>query len=202
MPQPDLDLIDEFENQLIHDELNYDKHSLAIELNDLLSKMTEEQLNTFDTIQTSVEKNISGLFFVYGFGGIEKTFLWRTICAKIRFEGGIVLAVASSEIASLLILGGRTIYSRFAIPINVNEESTCNIKQGSQLGELIAKTKLIICEEASMCHKHTFEAVDRTFSDIMRFHDPDSKSKIFGGKVVVLGGDFRQILPVVQKGSR
>jgi ATP-dependent DNA helicase PIF1 len=46
-------------------------------------------------------------------------------------------------------------------------------------------------------HKHIFEAVDRTFRDIMaQTHVP------FGGKVVVLGGDFRQILHVIPRGSR
>ncbi|MCI00855.1 helicase-like protein, partial [Trifolium medium] len=29
-----------------------------------------------------------------------------------------------------------------------------------------------------------------------------NSSKIFGGKVMVFGGDFRQILPVVPRGSR
>lgn len=36
----------------------------------------------------------------------------------------------------------------------------------------------------------------------MRSKNPNSGELPFGGKVVVLGGDFRQILPVVNKGSR
>ena len=48
-----------------------------------------------------------------------------------------------------------------------------------------------------MMHKHCFEAVDRTFKDIMKQNEIP-----FGGKVVVLGGDFRQILPVIPKGTR
>ena len=53
-----------------------------------------------------------------------------------------------------------------------------------------------------MMHKHVFEAVDRTFRDIMGMVDPLLKNKPFGGKVFVLGGDFRQILPVVRRGRR
>jgi ATP-dependent DNA helicase PIF1 len=30
----------------------------------------------------------------------------------------------------------------------------------------------------------------------------DNSESIFGGKVVVFGGDFRQILPVVPRGTR
>ena len=36
----------------------------------------------------------------------------------------------------------------------------------------------------------------------MRATNEDNANKPFGGKVIVLGGDFRQILPVVRKGSR
>jgi hypothetical protein len=32
--------------------------------------------------------------------------------------------------------------------------------------------------------------------------DPALKDMLFGGKVVVMGGDFKQILPVVPRGKR
>ncbi|CAJ2629698.1 unnamed protein product [Trifolium pratense] len=53
-----------------------------------------------------------------------------------------------------------------------------------------------------MMHKHCFEAFDRTMRDLMRKVDEDNLNKPFGGKVVILGADFRQILPVIRKGSR
>lgn len=42
-----------------------------------------------------------------------------------------MLNVASSGIASLLLPGGKIVHSTFCIPLLTNEESTCNIKQGS-----------------------------------------------------------------------
>lgn len=74
----------------------------------------------------SVKMNIGGLFFVCGHGGTEKTFLWKTIIAKLCSDGKIVVAVASSGIASLLIEGGRTTHSRFKIPLNIDENSRCD----------------------------------------------------------------------------
>ena len=53
-----------------------------------------------------------------------------------------------------------------------------------------------------MTHRHAFEAVDRTLRDLMKAVDPLLEEKPFGGKVVVFGGDFRQILLVVIKGRR
>nr|POE92119.1 hypothetical protein CFP56_29663 [Quercus suber] len=38
--------------------------------------------------------------------------------------------------------------------------------------------------------------------DILRFSNSNSGETFFGGKTIVLGGDFRQILPVVSKGRR
>lgn len=45
-----------------------------------------------------------------------------------------------------------------------------------------------------MQHRHIFEAVDRTLRDIIQ-----NESEVFGGKTVVFGGDFRQVLPVIPK---
>ncbi len=42
-----------------------------------------------------------------------------------------------------------------------------------------------------MMHRRTFEAVDRTLHDLMELDDAQATKKIFGGKTVVLGGDFR-----------
>ena len=53
-----------------------------------------------------------------------------------------------------------------------------------------------------MTHRHAFEAVDRTLRDIMHASCHPSAHLPFGGKVIVFGGDFRQILPVVRKGDK
>ncbi|XP_076881623.1 uncharacterized protein LOC143529797 [Bidens hawaiensis] len=124
-----------------------------------------------------------------------KTYLWKTLTSAIRSEGNIVLNVASSGIASLLLSGGRLAHSRFHIPINLNEGSSCVIERGSNEAELLQKTKLIIWDEAPMTKKHVFQAL-KTCKDVLQ------SKLLFGGKVVVFGGDFRQILPVIQKGSR
>ena len=76
------------------------------------------------------------------------------------------------------------------------QNSTCNIHQGSNLAELLKVTKLIVWDEAPMCHKFTFEALDKSLKDIIHNNLP------FGGKVIVFGGDFRQILPIIPKGNR
>ncbi|XP_076912260.1 uncharacterized protein LOC143570510 [Bidens hawaiensis] len=107
----------------------------------------------------AVEQNKGGVFFVYGYDGTGKTCLWKTLSTAIRSKGEIVLTVASSGIASLLLSGGRTAHSTFHIPINLNEDSTCYIDPGTDEAQLLEKTKLIIWDEAPMAHKHGFQAL-------------------------------------------
>jgi hypothetical protein len=82
-----------------------------------------------------------------------------------------VFAVASSRIAYLLLLGGRTAHSRFKILIDLHDESTYNITQHMKVAELVRKTDLIIWDEALMMHGQTFEAIDYTLRDLMQLDD-------------------------------
>ncbi|XP_012828012.1 PREDICTED: uncharacterized protein LOC105949272 [Erythranthe guttata] len=188
--------MDDTENRLVLDELDYDVFAMAEELKRYLSSITHEQRRVYDAIMDAVSKNCGGMYFLYGHGGTGKTFIWRTLSAAVRSKGEIVLNVASSGIASLLLPGGRTAHSRFGLPIIVHDGSTCNITQQSPQAELLIKARLIIWDEAPMMHRYCFEALDKTLRSITHVPKP------FGGKVVVLGGDFRQILPVVLKASR
>jgi hypothetical protein len=53
-----------------------------------------------------------------------------------------------------------------------------------------------------MNSKYVFKAVDKTLKDILSVSARYNESKPFGGKTVLLGGDFHQILPVIPKGWR
>ena len=66
----------------------------------------------------------------------------------------------------------------------------------------MVKTKLIIWDETPMMKKMCFEALDRSLRDLLQHQNPKSFNLPFGGKCVVLGGDFRQILPVIPNGNR
>ncbi|KAL3655713.1 hypothetical protein CASFOL_000109 [Castilleja foliolosa] len=202
MSQPDFNNINASTNRMIMDELDYDIVKLELELNVLKPKMTDEQRYVFDVVLDFVYCNKGKTYFLYGYGGTGNTFVWRILSAAIRCKKDIVLDVASSGIASLLLPGERTTHSRFKIPLTPHESSTCNIKMGTELAELVVLAKLIIWDEAPMMSKYCFEALDRTLRDIMKVNDRANFDKPFGGKTIVFGGDFRQILSVIPKGSR
>lgn len=191
-----------YDNRLIFEELDYDREKNLEDFHNLHAKLTVEQKTIFEKIVGSVEKNENSLYFVNGGGGTGKTFLWKTLISKVRSEGKIILAVASSGIASLLLPGGRTAHSRFKIPLDLFSYSTCSISQSTHLSELIHQTKMVIWDEAPMMHRYAFDAVDRTFRDVLGAVRQDASQYVFGGMTVVFGGDFRQILPVIPKAQR
>jgi hypothetical protein len=143
----------------------------------------------------------NNVYFIDGPGGTGKTFLYTLILAFVRSNKQIALATASSGIASLLLPGGRTAHSRFKIPIKLNESSTCNVYLNSHEAELLQKTKLIVWDEAPMMHRYAIEALDRTLRDIMKQINRIYEEMPFGNKIVLFGGDFRQILPVIPNGT-
>ncbi|XP_021971488.1 uncharacterized protein LOC110866654 [Helianthus annuus] len=59
------------------------------------------------------------------------------------------------------------------------------------------QTTIIIWDEAPMSDRRCFEYLDRTLKDIL-----DNAAHPFSGKSVLLGGDFRQTLPVKPRGTR
>ncbi|XP_024004792.1 uncharacterized protein LOC112081952 [Eutrema salsugineum] len=185
-------------NRLLFDEKNYDKDEMSALHNKMLPGLTEEQMKVYSEIMEAVTLDQGGVFFLYGFGGTGKTHLWKILSAAIRSKGQIVLNVASSGMAALLLPGGRTAHSRFGIPLNPYELSTCNMHPGSDLAALVAEASLIIWDKAPMMSKFCFESLDRSMRDVIPMH----KDKPFGGKVVVFGGDFRQVLPVITGGGR
>ncbi|XP_076911318.1 ATP-dependent DNA helicase PIF1-like [Bidens hawaiensis] len=185
----------------MNEELAYDTEVMTGEFERLFISLTDEQRDVYNQIMDAVDQKRGGIFFVYGYGGTRKTFLWKTLSASIRSKHKIVFSVASSGIASLLLEGGRTAHSRFLIPKNLTEDSTCSIKRNLDICKLINKTDLIIWDEAPMIHKHAFKALYRTVKDVLKDGNCSNCQHPFGDKVIVFGGDFRQILPVVQNGS-
>lgn len=148
MPVLEESCIHDFQNRMIMDQLNYDQRAMKLQSEELIKNMTEEQKNAFDTIMEAVNQRKSKVFFLNGYGGTGKTYVWKALSSTIRSREQIVLNVASSGIAALLLPGGRTAHSQFSIPLQITDESTCNIKQGSAINDLIRKTTLIIWDEA------------------------------------------------------
>jgi len=72
-----------------------------------IGKLNHDQMVAFNTIMNAIDHNQSQVLFVDGPGGTGKAFLYRALMATLRNRGKIVLATASSGIATTLLPGGR-----------------------------------------------------------------------------------------------
>ena len=112
MPGPVLSWEAHAMNPLIAAERAYDQDEQAATLAEQLPQLNTGQRSAFDTIVQAVDTNLEQAhFFVQGPAGTGKTFLWTALCCQYRSQGKVVLCVASSGIASLLLPGGLTAHS-------------------------------------------------------------------------------------------
>ena len=58
------------------------------------------------------------------------------------------------------------------------------------------QTDVFIWDEAQMSPRYALEIMDRTLRDVI------NNNLLFGGKIDILGGDFRQLLPLIPRGIR
>jgi energy-coupling factor transporter ATP-binding protein EcfA2 len=133
-------------------------------------------------------------FFIDGPAGSGKTYLYNTLISYLRHCGKSVLPFATTGIAADL-LGGRTAHSGFRLPIPVMDTSTSSMKIPSIDSVSIQQASLLIIDEASMLSSNALRIINMLLKEIMRNDKP------FGGKTLLLGGDFRQTANVIPRGS-
>jgi len=182
-------------NRLLEVERDYNVEVLQAEVVMAIESLNDGQHAAYNGIIDAYAAHHAKVIFIDGPGGTNKTYIENLILNVVRSRGDIALVIASSGIATLLLSGGRMAHSYLKILIALDCTSFCYICKQDDLAVLIRQTKLILWDEAPMTNKLAFEAVDRTLCDLTNRNEP------FGGIVFVMSGDFRQVLPVIPRGS-
>ena len=188
------------EDTIIREEMDYDITELQTNVGIVTTNFNGDQQKIYHTVMEAVAKNESLQLFISARGGCGKTYLLNGILDAVRASelgGCIALAMASTGIAAELLHLGRTFHSRLKAPLEPNENSTLNIPAQSKLAKLVRRAKLLMIDEVTMLHRFQVEALDRTLRDLM-----DKPNAPFGGKIIILAGDFRQCLPIVVGANR
>ena len=163
--------------------------------------LNEEQEQVVNTVYQAIEEVEQGFppkcraIYLDGPGGCGKTTVYNHLIHRLKARGLNVAAAAWTGIAATLLKGGRTVHTLFKLPVPITNSSTCDISPVSDHAEMLRRQHLIIMDEASMIPADALRAIDVTLRDITKCDVP------FGAKIVLLGGDFRQILPVVPRSS-
>jgi hypothetical protein len=155
-----------------------------------------EQLSGFMEIIDHVINRKARVSFIDGPGGTGKTFLYRCLIATVLSEGLIEMTTTTSGITTSIMPGGRTTHSVFKIPMKISDGSVCKFSKQSDTADLFRRAALVIWDEVAMTKRQSIETLDRSLQDIM------GCELSFGRKAMVFGGDFKQVLPVVPRGTR
>jgi hypothetical protein len=193
---------------------NANPEALSARANTAIMQFNDEKWAIYNDVIGSLAGGKSLHIFVDGKAGTGKTHLLNVICNKVRSLGRIVLPTAAAAFAAQHYAGGRTTHSAFKvcfthyhntilanvqlqIPVNDNNEMLESpIQPHDPRGELIRLAGVIMSDEAPMLNKAALACVDDTCRRVMQVDE------IFGGKIFILSGDFRQTCPVVRKGSK
>ena len=168
----------------------------------IMASLNEDQRALVDSILQAIDTITSGCppkchaYFLDGPGGSGKTRVYNTLISYLNCKHIKVASAAWTGIAATLLMGGRTVHNLFKLPVPILDTSTCNISPSSPHAHYLRLVMLFIIDEASMVPVHALSAIDKMMRDITNVDVP------FGAKIFLLGGDFRQVLPVVPRSSR
>lgn len=135
--------------------------------------------------------------FIDGPGGTGKSFLFRCLYFLLISKGKQVQNMGTTGIASTLLIYGMTAHKTFNLDVPLRSDSESRVKVGTIKGTFLAKVDAFFLDEAPMLPRYGLENIDRKLRELR--HQPEIP---FGGAIVILGGDFRQCLPVQPKANQ
>ncbi|XP_044005460.1 uncharacterized protein LOC122850368 [Aphidius gifuensis] len=164
-------------------------------------QLNAKQKEIVDTILEIVmsddkSKTLKKCYYVDGPGGSGKTFIYTTLYHLLISKGKKICTMSFTGVSAILLPNGKTVHNAFGLPVPLFADSTSHIKKQSQDAQIMKEYDLIIWDEGPMAPRYCMEVGDRTFKYLMDNDLP------FGGKAMLVGGDFRQLLPVKMNATR
>ncbi|GBO40093.1 hypothetical protein AVEN_68648-1 [Araneus ventricosus] len=92
----------------------------------LMAMLNPEQRAIFDAIMNAilgVDEASTETFSVNAFAGSDRSFLFNALIRSVRGLGEIVVPIAWTGIAAIILEGGRTAHSRFKLPVPISDNS-------------------------------------------------------------------------------
>lgn len=131
-----------------------------------------------------------------GTAGTGKSYLIKSIRKHLNLmtenESSPVQVIAPTGVAAFNI-NGSTIHSTLSVPIHNKAKSELDGNRLKQLQERLQNVIYLIIDEKSMVGRRMLAVIDMR----LRQAFPENKNKAFGGRSIILFGDFGQLPPVL-----
>ena len=120
-----------------------------------------------------------------------KSFLFETLLHFVRCRGEIAVAWAWSGLVASLLPGDRICHARFDFPVpSPRDKMPWNITARNGKDQVLIRSKFLLWDEVGTISAAAADVADACLRDLCKIDIP------LGGKLVVLGGDLRQTLPI------
>src|SRR6266542_1556880 len=134
---------------------------------------------------------------VMGTAGTEKSYLIKAIRNMLYEMGGVeskrtVLVIALTGVA-MFNIKGMMIHSALSIPISTNDNLDIEGERLKKLQDKLENVKYIIIDEKSMVGRKMLGLIDMR----LRQAFPEYNNEPFGGRSIIMFGDFGQLPPVL-----
>lgn len=149
------------------------------------------QRNVFCLFIEGLGRYKPNAIFIEGPTGAGKTFALNCIRSFCEFHEHPVLAMAYTRMGSVLLMNGRTVYSWFKMPWNNYSKCHSRLREHSIEFKKIQQARVILWDQVTSFHKNEISEVDRMLRELTGNHD-----MLFGGKFVIMAGDFCECLPI------
>ena len=152
----------------------------------------EQQLALDSVTRMAVDPSRSdNVLAIIAAAGTGKSVFVNVAVQQLHAAGYVSMCVAASGLAASVLPNGRTAHSALKIPVDIHEHSYCAWNDETCRSQL-SKVDVLFWDEISMVNSAVIDCVDRSFRRLMQ------NDFMFGGKVVVCLGDFRQLTPIVK----
>jgi hypothetical protein len=170
-----------FESSLTHDQVS------PLSRKRLRSSHSFQRL-IFDRLRIKCQEESPSPTYFDGRAGRGKTFCLYPLIGALRKEGKIVLISASTAFAAKNYPGGRTLHYTYGVPVDEYAPFLeSNVRPRTERAVLCMAAGCHIVDEIGGLHYKAFSAADRLMRGLT------GKDKVWGGRMLITLGDFRQV---------
>ena len=156
----------------------------------------EDQERVYDRITRDIARASGGAYFLNAGGGCGKTTVMNCVLDWCIVQGHAALSTAMTGVAATLLERGTTFHSATGAFLKIPTKAK-SFGAGAEtvVAKKLRRCRFLFVDEATMMHKVLLDSLDMTLRGLV---DAEHAELPFGGKTVVLSGDFRQQLPVTK----
>ena len=158
-----------------------------------------DQLRVYDRIIRHIARGESSAYFLNAGGGCGKTTVMNCVLDWCIVNDHKALSTAMTGVAATLLEGGVTFHSATGCGLKIpTKPRSFGAGAETPVSKKLQACRFLLVDEATMMHQVLLDSLDTTLRGLA---DADRAHLPFGGKVLVLAGDFRQQLPVTKRAN-